>query len=113
MLVLVVKAQIWPAIRLGQHDDVVTVFLAAERLHGDDTAVPILAKGKMIWPHLDLRPGRSAIRRSITAGRAVLRLTNRRQEHSERHLKSFTGILQSDAYGCYIRCSRLTTIAIS
>ena len=30
--------------------------LAAERLHGDDTTVPILAKGKTIKGHLDLCP---------------------------------------------------------
>ena len=31
--------------------------LAAEGLHGDDTTVPILAKGKTVYgAHLDLRP---------------------------------------------------------
>ena len=49
--------------------------LSAERLHGDDTTVPILAKGKdRNWPRLDLRPRRQAVRRQGPAGRVVLRL---------------------------------------
>ncbi|WP_292065406.1 IS66 family transposase [Mesorhizobium sp.] len=76
--------------------------LAAERLHGDDTTVPILARGKTdtgrIWTHVrDDRPfgGQSPPAALYYASRA------RRQEHPERHLKSFTGILQADAYGGY------------
>ena len=30
--------------------------MAAERLHGDDTTVPVLAKGKTIPADVDLRP---------------------------------------------------------
>ena len=49
--------------------------LAAERLHGDDTTVPILAKGKTRHgAHLDLCPRRPAVRRPRAAGRALLRL---------------------------------------
>ena len=76
--------------------------LAAERLHGDDTTVPILAKGKTdtgrIWTYVrDDRPfgGQSPPAALYYASR------DRRQEHPERHLKSFTGILQADAYGGY------------
>jgi len=76
--------------------------LAAERLHGDDTTVPILAKGKTdtgrIWTYVrDDRPfgGLSPPAALYYASR------DRRQEHPERHLKSFTGILQADAYGGY------------
>ena len=76
--------------------------LAAERLHGDDTTVPILAKGKTdtgrIWTYVrDDRPfgGTSPPAALYYASR------DRRQEHPERHLKSFTGILQADAYGGY------------
>ena len=75
---------------------------AAERLHGDDTTVPILAKGKTdtgrIWTYVrDDRPfgGQSPPAALYYASR------DRRQEHPERHLKSFTGILQADAYGGY------------
>nr|WP_235842275.1 IS66 family transposase [Ciceribacter selenitireducens] len=76
--------------------------LNAERLHGDDTTVPILAKGKTdtgrIWTYVrDDRPfgGTSPPAALYYASR------DRRQEHPERHLKSFTGILQADAYGGY------------
>ena len=76
--------------------------LAAERLHADDTTVPILAKGKTdtgrIWIYVrDDRPfgGQSPPAALYYASR------DRRQEHPERHLKSFTGILQADAYGGY------------
>jgi transposase len=49
--------------------------LAAERLHGDDTTVPILAKGKTIkGAHLDLCPGRPSLWRPRAAGGVVLRL---------------------------------------
>jgi transposase len=76
--------------------------LTAERLHGDDTTVPILAKGKTdtgrIWTYVrDDRPfgGHSPPAALYYASR------DRRQEHPERHLKTFTGILQADAYGGY------------
>ncbi|MCD2176172.1 IS66 family transposase [Rhizobium sp. C4] len=76
--------------------------LVAERLHGIDTTVPILAKGKTdtgrIWTYVrDDRPfgGRSPPAALYYASR------DRRQEHPERHLKTFTGILQADAYGGY------------
>ncbi|MFK0275018.1 IS66 family transposase [Ensifer sp. NPDC090286] len=76
--------------------------LAAERLHGDDTTVPILAKGKTdtgrIWTYVrDDRPfgGTSPPAALYYASR------DRRQEHPERHLKTFTRILQADAYGGY------------
>jgi transposase len=76
--------------------------LAAERLHGDDTTVPILAKGKTVTGHIwtyvrDDRPfgGR--------APPAALYYASRdwRHEHPARHLQAFTGILQADAYSGY------------
>jgi transposase len=76
--------------------------LAAERLHGDDTTVPILAKGKTVTGHIwtyvrDDRPfgGDAPPAALYYASR------DRRQEHPERHLRSFTGILQADAYSGY------------
>jgi len=76
--------------------------LAAERLHGDDTTVPILAKGRTlqgrIWTYVrDDRPfgGRAPPAALYYASR------DRRQEHPVRHLGSFTGILQADAYSGY------------
>jgi len=76
--------------------------LGAERLHGDDTTVPILAKGKTvtgrIWTYVrDDRPfgGYAPPAALYYASR------DRRQEHPERHLRGFTGILQADAYSGY------------
>lgn len=76
--------------------------LAAERLHGDDTTVPILAKGKTVNGHIwtyvrDDRPfgGRAPPAALYYASR------DRRQEHPERHLQSYAGILQADAYSGY------------
>ena len=76
--------------------------LAAERLHGDDTTVPILAKGKTvtgyIWTYVrDDRPFGSP------APPAALYFASRdrRHEHPVGHLRDFTGILQADAYSGY------------
>jgi transposase len=73
--------------------------LAAERLHGDETTVPILAKGKTvtgrIWTYVrDDRPfaGHAPPAAVYYASR------DRRGEHPQRHLQNFTGILQADAY---------------
>ena len=74
--------------------------LAAERLHGDDTTVPILAPGKTItgriWTYVrDDRPfGGTA-----PPGALYYASRDRRGEHPGRHLEGFTGILQADAYG--------------
>jgi transposase len=76
--------------------------LAAERLHGDDTEVPILAKGKTVKGHIwtyvrDDRPfgGRAPPAALYYASR------DRRGEHPARHLQDFGGILQADAYDGY------------
>jgi transposase len=76
--------------------------LSAERLHGDDTTVPILAKGQTVKGHIwvyvrDDRPfgGRAPPAALYYASR------DRRHEHPARHLQSFSGILQADAYSGY------------
>ena len=76
--------------------------LAAERLYGDDTTVPILAKGKTvtgrIWTYVrDDRPFGSR------APPAALYYASRdrRGEHPAHHLRAFSGILQADAFGGY------------
>lgn len=76
--------------------------LTAERLYGDDTTVPILAKGKTVTGHIwtyvrDDRPFGG------TAPPAALYYASRdrRQEHPDRHLDGFAGILQADAYAGY------------
>jgi transposase len=76
--------------------------LAADRLHGDDTTVPVLAKGKTktgrIWTYVrDDRPfGGQA-----PPGAVYYYSRDRRGEHPLKHLSSYTGILQADAYGGY------------
>jgi transposase len=76
--------------------------LAAERLHGDETTVPILAKGQtvtgQIWTYVrDDRPfgGHAPPAALFYASR------DRRHEHPARHLQRFSGILQADAYSGY------------
>ena len=76
--------------------------LAAERLHGDDTTVPVLAKGKTVtgrcWTYVrDDRPfgGRAPPAAVFFYSR------DRSAEHPQLHLAIWTGILQADAYGGY------------
>src|ERR1700677_3142820 len=76
--------------------------LAAERLHGDDTTVPILAKGKTIKGHIwayvrDDKPfgGQGPPAALFYASR------DRAGEHPERHLAKWGGVLQADAYSGY------------
>lgn len=76
-----------------------THVLAAERLHGDETTVPILAKGKTvtgrIWTYVrDDRPFGS----QAPPAAVYYASRDRRGEHPQRHLQNFIGILQADAY---------------
>jgi transposase len=76
--------------------------LAAGRLHGDDTTVPVLAKGQTdtgrLWVYVrDDRPFAGP-----EPPAAVFHYSrDRRGEHPQAHLKHWTGILQADAYGGY------------
>jgi transposase len=75
---------------------------AASRLHGDDTTVPVLAKGKTdtgrLWTYVrDDRPFGGA-----DPPAAVFYYSrDRRGEHPAAHLADWSGILQADAYGGY------------
>ena len=76
--------------------------LAAARLHGDDTTVPVLAKGKTdigrSWVYVrDDRPfgGKDPPAALFYYTR------DRRGEHPQAHLAAYAGILQADAYGGY------------
>lgn len=75
---------------------------AAERLHGDDTTVPVMAKGKTdtarLWVYVrDDRPFAGA-----DPPAALFHYSrDRRGEHPRAHLASWSGILQADAYGGY------------
>ncbi|MEZ5787750.1 MAG: IS66 family transposase [Xanthobacteraceae bacterium] len=77
---------------------------AGERVHGDDTPVPVLAKGKTAtgraWVYVrDDRPfgGRDPPAAVFYYSR------DRTGEHPERHLQSYGGILQADAYAGFNR----------
>jgi transposase len=73
--------------------------LAAERLHGDDTTVPVLARGKTItgrvWVYVrdDLPFGGRA-----PPGAIFYYSPDRGGKHPCSHLKNYAGILQADAY---------------
>jgi transposase len=76
--------------------------LAAERLHGDDTTVPVLAKGGCdtgrCWVYV-----RDDLPFGGTAPPAALFYYSRDRagEHPRTHLASYAGILQADAYSGY------------
>ena len=76
--------------------------LAAERLHGDDTTVPVLARGKTItgriWTYVrDDRPfGGPAPPAAV-----FYYSRDRTGERPQRHLHTYAGIFQADAYGGY------------
>jgi transposase len=76
--------------------------MAAERLHGDDTTVPVLAKGKTdtgrCWIYVrDDRPfgGTDPPAAMFYYSR------DRKGEHPQGHLARYTGILQADAFDGY------------
>src|SRR5271154_3606785 len=76
--------------------------MAAERLHGDDTTVPVLARGKTdiarSWVYVrDDRPfGGPAPPAAV-----FYYSRDRGGEHPQAHLATYAGILQADAYGGY------------
>ena len=74
--------------------------LDAARLHGDDTTVPVLAKGKTVtgrvWGYVrDDRPFAGP----APPAAVFFYSRNRDGEHPKRHLAGYAGILQADAYG--------------
>jgi transposase len=76
--------------------------LAATRIHGDDTTVPVMAKGKTdtarLWVYVrDDRPFAGP----DPPAALFYYSRDRRGEHPRRHLATWTGILQADAYGGY------------
>ena len=81
------------------HARIAAHVLAAGRLHGDDTPVPVLAKAKTdtgrLWVYVrDDRPFAGG-----APPAALFRYSrNRRGEHPAAHLAGWSGILQADAY---------------
>jgi transposase len=76
--------------------------MASERLHGDDTTVPVMALGKCdvgrVWVYLkDDRPFGG----SDPPAAIFYYSRNRSGEHPQAHLANYRGILQADAFGGY------------
>ena len=86
------------------HDLIAAHVLAAERLHGDDTPVPVLARGKTAtaraWAYVrDDAPFGGA-----DPPAALFRYSRDRSgDHPVEHLKTFAGILQADIYAGFNR----------
>jgi transposase len=78
--------------------------MRAERLHGDDTPIPVLAKGKTAtaraWVYVrDDRPFGGA----APPAAVFYYSRDRSGEHPEQHLSRFAGVLQADAFAGYNR----------
>ena len=73
--------------------------MAAGRLHGDDTTVPLLARGKTetarLWTYVrDDRPFGGPAPPAV-----LFRFSrDRKGEHPQKHLEKWMGVLQADAY---------------
>jgi len=80
--------------------------LSAEKIHGDDTPVPVLCPGRgstkqgRLWTYVrDDRPAGSS-----EAPAVLFRYSpDRKGERPQVHLASFTGVLQADAYAGFDR----------
>ena len=78
--------------------------LAAERIHADDTTVPVLAKGKTrigrLWTYVrDDRPFAGP----DPPAAVFFYSRDRGGEHPEQHLASYAGLMQADAYAGFNR----------
>lgn len=78
--------------------------LSGDKVHGDDTPVPVLAPGEgktktgRLWPYVrDDRPAGDLSPPAVWFAYSP----NRRGEHPQAHLKHFAGILQADAFAGY------------
>ena len=78
--------------------------LAAERIHADDTTVPVLAKGKTrtgrLWTYV--RDDRPFVGPDPPAA-VFFYSRDRGGEHPEQHLASYAGLMQADAYAGFNR----------
>ena len=77
---------------------------AAERIHADDTTVPVLAKGQTrtgrLWTYVrDDRPFGGP----DPPAAAFFYSPDRGGEHAERHLATYAGLMQADAYAGFNR----------
>jgi len=76
--------------------------MAAERLHGDDTTVPVLTKGKTDTGRLWIYVRDDGPFGGAGPPAAIFHYSrDRRGEHPQAHLAGYVGILQADAYDGY------------
>lgn len=90
------------AVLMPLYKRIETHVLAAGRLHGDDTTVPVMAKGKTdtgrLWVYVcDDRPFGGA----DPPAALFYYSRDRRGEHPRSHLASWSGVLQADAFSGY------------
>jgi transposase len=82
-----------------------THVFAAERIHADDTTVPVLAKGKTrtgrLWTYV--RDDRPFAGPGPPAAAVFFYSRDRAGEHPEQHLAGFAGLMQADAYAGFNR----------
>jgi len=78
--------------------------LSADKIHGDDTPVPVLSPGKgttkqaRLWPYVrDDRPAGSDTAPAVWFAYSP----DRKAKHPQQHLKDYRGILQADGYAGY------------
>ena len=79
--------------------------LATDKLHGDDTPIPVLAPGTgktktgRFWTYVrDNRPAGDSRPPAVWFSYSP----DRKGEHPQRHLAKFTGVLQADAFAGYV-----------
>ena len=83
-------------------DEIEKHVLAAERIHIDDTTVPVLSRGKCrtgrLWTYVrDDKPFAG----NAAPAALFYYSPDRRAEHPESHLANYSGICQADAYSGY------------
>jgi transposase len=86
---------------------------AAERIHADDTTVPVLAKGKTrpgrLWTYVrDDRPFAGP----EPPAAVFFYSRDRGGEHRQQHLAGFAGLMQADAYAGFNRLSPLQRVSV-
>ena len=88
------------------HELIAAHVLAGERLHGDDTTVPVLAKGKTVTGRLWAYVRDDAPFGGTDPPAALFRYSRDRSgEHPGAHLRGYGGILQADAFSGYNKLS--------
>ena len=86
------------------HDLIAAHVLAVQRLHGDDTPVPVLAKGKTATGRAWVDVRDDAPFGGPDPPAALFHYSRDRSgDHPVEHLQTFTGILQADIYAGYNR----------